>query len=63
LNLNTNLSLNFNLNFNLSSNSSNIWNKINRTKLRALPRFKFGLNSEKIEFKLELEFKFGQNLE
>jgi hypothetical protein len=55
--------LNFNLNFNLSSNSSNIWNKINRTKLRALPRFKFGLNSEKIEFKLELEFKFGQNLE
>jgi hypothetical protein len=26
-------------------------------------RFKFGLNSEKFEFKLELEFKFIQNLE
>jgi hypothetical protein len=27
------------------------------------PRFKFGLNSDQFEFKLELEFKFGQILE
>jgi hypothetical protein len=27
------------------------------------PGFEFGLNSEKFEFNLELEFKFTQNLE
>jgi hypothetical protein len=31
--------------------------------LQARPRFKFGLNSEKFEFKLKYEFKFVQNLE